>query len=212
MKIELRQIIPSPLVELPAEDSQVWRRDVVFEAGRDYLISAASGKGKTSLVSILFGLRKDYSGQVYINNEDIRTYQQQKWTTLRRHTLALVPQGLCLFSHLSGLENIRIKNRLTNHFSESKIQDYLKICGLAEHKHKPAGILSYGQKQRIAIIRALCQPFEFIFLDEAFSHLDKANADIAGNLIKTEAAKHGAGILLTSLSPQAEGFETTLNL
>ena len=59
--------------------------------------------------------------------------------------------------------------------------------------------MSYGQRQRVAIIRALCQPFEFLLMDEPFSHLDDANIKIASNLIKEELKMQQAGFLLVSL-------------
>ncbi|MFO7790222.1 MAG: ATP-binding cassette domain-containing protein [Bacteroidales bacterium] len=212
MNIHLKHIIPSPLKELPLEDSQIWRRDISFESAKQHLIYAPSGKGKTSLLHILYGLRKDYTGQVLIDGNNINNLDHKAWIKLRRNHISLVPQGLWLFEKLSGTDNIRIKNRLTDHLSEGDIQEYLKICGMAEHQHKPAGILSFGQKQRIAIIRALCQPFDFIFMDEAFSHLDANNADIIFDLVKSRAEAQNAGIILTSLASFPDGFDKILKL
>ena len=62
-----------------------------------------------------------------------------------------------------------------------------------------AGTCSYGEQQRIAIIRALQQPFNFIILDEPFSHLDEENSKKALALIEQEADKRGAGIILADL-------------
>ncbi len=68
------------------------------------------------------------------------------------------------------------------------------------HKAKvPAAKLSIGQQQRVAIIRALCQPFDFILLDEPVSHLDTANNQIAAQMIQEHAQKQGAGIISTSV-------------
>lgn len=62
-----------------------------------------------------------------------------------------------------------------------------------------AAFLSIGQQQRVAIIRALCQPFDFILLDEPVSHLDEMNNRLAAKLIAEEAASQGAGIISTSV-------------
>ena len=59
--------------------------------------------------------------------------------------------------------------------------------------------LSYGQRQRVAIIRALCQPFDFLLLDEPFSHLDEANTEAAFQLIEQVCAEQKAGFILVSL-------------
>ena len=67
-----------------------------------------------------------------------------------------------------------------------------------------AGKLSFGQQQRVAFIRALCQPFDFLFLDEPISHLDDDNSRIMGELIITEAKAQGAGVIATSIGKHIE--------
>ena len=59
--------------------------------------------------------------------------------------------------------------------------------------------MSIGQQQRLAIIRALCMPFDFIMLDEPVSHLDSTNNRIAAEIIAEEAARLGAGVISTSV-------------
>ncbi len=66
-----------------------------------------------------------------------------------------------------------------------------------------AGTCSYGEQQRIAIARALQQPFDFLLLDEPFSHLDEKNRSIAMKLMEEEATKRGAAIILADLMPIA---------
>jgi ABC-type multidrug transport system ATPase subunit len=62
--------------------------------------------------------------------------------------------------------------------------------------------LSLGQRQRVAIIRALCQPFDFLLMDEPFSHLDDDNIAILTELIGSEVEKQKAGMILTSLGSE----------
>lgn len=57
----------------------------------------------------------------------------------------------------------------------------------------------FGQQQRVAFVRALCQPFDFIFLDEPVSHLDDGNGKIMADILHEEAEKQGAGIIVTSI-------------
>ena len=75
--------------------------------------------------------------------------------------------------------------------------------GIAHILQQKAGVCSYGEQQRIAIIRALQQPFEFLILDEPFSHLDDANSKIAMTLIEEEVGKRNAGIIFADLSEVA---------
>ena len=83
----------------------------------------------------------------------------------------------------------------------------LELLGLKNFENRKVEKLSFGQKQRISIIRALCQSFEFILLDEPFSHLDENNSRIAWDLIKDEAEKQRAGVVITSLR---NSFEDSL--
>ena len=71
--------------------------------------------------------------------------------------------------------------------------------GISNKLNNQVKTCSYGEQQRIAIIRALQQPFEFLLMDEPFSHLDENNRKIATALIEEEAAKRNAGIILADL-------------
>ena len=64
---------------------------------------------------------------------------------------------------------------------------------------KTCATLSYGQRQRVAIVRALAQPFDYLLLDEPFSHLDTANIKIATDIIQEACVQQKAGLLLVSL-------------
>ncbi|MDY0140570.1 MAG: ATP-binding cassette domain-containing protein [Bacteroidales bacterium] len=200
MEIRFSDIIPVPIPEKDIKQSEVWNRDICFNAAEMILIYADSGKGKTTLVNIIFGNRKDYSGDVFIDGTNVSQMKYDDISVLRRNKLSIVPQGIALFDELSMIENIRIKNRIFNFKTETEISQMIKLLGLEGFENRKAAKMSFGQKQRVSIIRALCQPFEFILLDEAFSHLDVGNTEIALNLIKSEANKQNAGILLTSLS------------
>jgi ABC-type lipoprotein export system ATPase subunit len=199
MQISLKSLIPFPLKETQTNVSEIWGRDISFNSQSTYLISAASGTGKTTLLHCIYGLRTDYEGVLSINNRNISTVTQHEILTWRRNKLSLVPQGLVLFDTLSFLENILLKNRLSNFKSLEEIKEMTQQLGMSAQLNQKTKTLSYGQKQRLAIIRALCQPFEFLLLDEPFSHLDNTNINIAWQLIQTEAKKQNAGIILTSL-------------
>ena len=71
--------------------------------------------------------------------------------------------------------------------------------GITHILEQKAGLCSYGEQQRIAIIRALIQPFSWLIMDEPFSHLDNANIINAAQLIQRECTKRGAGLVITDL-------------
>ena len=82
---------------------------------------------------------------------------------------------------------------------ESRIAEMASQLGIGNKLNKLVKTCSYGEQQRIAIIRALQQPFDFLLMDEPFSHLDENNRKIAAALIEEEAAKRNAGVILADL-------------
>ncbi len=205
MTIRLEKMIPLPLLEQQRNGSGIWEADaVLFEKGKSYLIEAPSGKGKTSLLSIIYGIRKDYRGAVFLNDRNILELTGKAWSEIRKAKLSFIFQGLELFDELTAYDNIHLKNSITREKSSTEIRTMAERIGIAEFLSKPAGILSFGQQQRVAIIRALCQPFEFLLADECFSHMDAGNSHIALDLIREECNKRGAGIILTSLNAMKE--------
>lgn len=182
---------------IPASD--VWRKNVKFTRGKNYIIEAASGTGKSSLCSYIFGSRRDYSGKIMFDNSDIASLNRSQWQQIRRTSIAYLPQELALFPELTALQNIQLKNRLTSHIDNARIEEWLHCLGIDSRTHYPVGHMSVGQQQRVAIIRALCQPFSFILIDEPVSHLDEANNRIAAEIIMNEARRQNAAIIATSV-------------
>lgn len=180
-------------------DSEIWLSQITFTRGEHYLIHAESGTGKSSLCSYIYGNRNDYSGKITFDNTDIRSFSIDRWCELRQRSIALLPQEMRLFPELSVMENIDIKNRLTRHKSEAEIMEMLTRLEIDGKADERVARLSIGQQQRVAIIRALCQPFDFLLLDEPVSHLDQRNNTIAASLIMEETAKQGAAIIATSV-------------
>ena len=118
---------------------------------------------------------------------------------MRQEDFSIVFQNLRLFPLLTGLENILVKNALTKTKSQKEIEIMANQLGVFDILNQKTETMSYGQRQRIAIIRALCQPFSFLLLDEPFSHLDDDNIKIACELINTSIVENQAGLLLVSL-------------
>ena len=200
MTIRLEKMIPLPLLEQQRNGSGIWEVDsVVFKKGRSYLVEAPSGKGKTSLLSVIYGLRKDYRGNVFLDNTDISGFTGKQWSVIRKEKLSFIFQGLELFDELTALDNIQLKNSITNAKSGAEIMKMAGRLGISDFLGKKTGILSFGQQQRLAIIRALCQPFEFLLADECFSHMDSRNSMTAFKLIMEECRHREAGLILTSL-------------
>ncbi|MCH2021246.1 MAG: ATP-binding cassette domain-containing protein [Saprospiraceae bacterium] len=198
----LDNLIPIPLYD-QVEFSQIWGTNYTFSSKKKYFVEAASGKGKTTLQHILYGLRKDYSGKVQISINEAKSNLTDltflQWAQIRQSELAVVFQDLRLFVRLTANENLLLKNNLTNYKSKKEIFEMAKALGVDSLMEKKCGEMSYGQRQRIAIIRSLCQPFKFLIMDEPFSHLDTLNVKKCCNLINEECKKQNAGFLIASL-------------
>ena len=179
--------------------SEVWQQNVTLERGKRYLISAESGTGKSSMCSYIYGYRQDYSGVIAFDGNDIRTLTVEQWCDIRQRHIAYLPQDMRLFGELTAMENVELKNRLTGFKKLEEIHRLFEIMGIADKENSLASKLSIGQQQRVAIIRTLCQPCDFILLDEPVSHLDDENNRIVADLITQEAAHQGAGVIATSV-------------
>ncbi len=198
-EIRFEGMLPEVFQNERIPESDVWKTGLVLERGEHYLIEAASGGGKSSMCSYIFGSRDDYKGKLLFDSRDVREFTISDWQEIRRRNIAYLPQELDLFPELTAWENIQLKNKLTSHLSDAEIENCLEELGIASRRDYPAGRMSIGQRQRVAIIRSICQPFDFILLDEPVSHLDEDNNRIAAAIIGREAERQGAAIVSTSV-------------
>lgn len=198
-EIRLNNVVPEIFAERGDIVSDIWRTDVVLERGKNYLVEAASGTGKSSLCSYLYGQRGDYRGVISFDNEDVKGYDINHWCNIRQHNISILFQDLRLFGELTALENVEIKNRITKHRTQQQIETWFEELGIVDKLNARIDRMSYGQQQRVALIRALCQPYDFLILDEPISHLDDRNSDIMRDIILREAGAVGAAVVTTSI-------------
>lgn len=212
-EIHLQQVLPAVFADSNGLYSDVWQQELTLRRGYSYVVEAASGKGKSSLFSFLYGYRHDFQGHIRFDQTDVRSLTTSQWVEIRRCHLSILFQELRLFGELTALENVLLKNRLTNFKSEKEILRLFEALHIADKCHQHTDHLSYGQQQRVAFIRSLCQPFDYILLDEPVSHLDDANAATMGSLLTEEAARQGAAILTSSIGKRLPlNYDMTLNL
>lgn len=202
-KITINNLLPEVFREEKKEprivNSDIWLRQVTFEKPLSYLVFAESGTGKSSLCAFLYGNRRDYEGIILFDGNDVRGFSTEKWSQLRRMSLAYLPQQLSLFPEITALDNVLLKNRLTDYYSEADIRHMFEQLSIDHRADVVAGRLSIGQQQRVAIIRALAQPFDFLLLDEPVSHLDARNNDTVAQMITDHADSRHASVIATSV-------------
>ncbi len=199
MKYEFKNIIPKPLAQTDISNSEIWGKEIILENSKNYILKSKSGKGKSTFISYCCGLRNDFNGQLVFNKENTTNLNHEKWVGYRKENISIVHQQLELIPFLTVWENLMLKNELTQYKTEKEIIDFLEILEISSFKNKTCQQLSLGQQQRTAIVRSFLQPFDWLFLDEPFSHLDNENKEKASALIQRVAIEEKAGIVITSL-------------
>lgn len=199
MALQLKQVFPTYFEEERKNSSEIWGKDLIWSKGALIKIVAPSGSGKTSLMSFLYGMRKDYTGSIQLDDTAIGSLNPEGMASIRQDRFSIVFQDLRLFAEQTAFQNINIKRLLNPFHEEDRIYEMAEKLGVRSKMNSLAKTCSYGEQQRIAIIRALMQPFDYLLLDEPFSHLDTANSKKAMELMLQEAEKRSAAIIFADL-------------
>ena len=211
--ITFHSVLPQVFSRQSDLQSEIWNTDVTFEKGHLYLIEADSGKGKSTFCSYILGYRHDYSGEVRFDDRVSRVFKVKEWVEIRLRHIAFLFQELRLFPELTAYENVKIKNDLTGTKTREEILNWFERLGIADKVDQKVGLMSFGQQQRVAMMRALAQPCDFILADESISHLDANNSRIMGEIMMEEAKKQGAGVIVTSIGKHMDlNYEKILKL
>jgi len=148
--------------------------------GKVYSIVGASGAGKTTLLQILGTLSKPDSGSIYFNNRNISSFNENEISAFRNKEIGFVFQFHHLLPEFTALENVCIPSfiaKKSKSETEKRALELLKYLGLSDRKeHKPSE-LSGGEKQRVAVARALINNPTVVLADEPSGNLDSANRD-----------------------------------
>lgn len=209
---ELTQVVPLPMAEAVLSPGSIWMNKVSIPP-KNTLIIAPSGSGKTSLFAFLYGLRQNYKGTIAYNGEDISRFGLKKWSVLRKKELSAIFQDLRLIPHSTVKENLLLKNQLTGFKSETEIRQMLEQLGIEDKWNQSCGTLSFGQQQRVSIVRGLLQPYKFLLTDEPFSHIDEQNIEKAKRLMESECRLQQAALIMFSLgSHYGMNFENQMTL
>jgi ABC transporter, ATP-binding protein len=212
-RISFESVLPQVFTHHKDFKSEIWNSKVTFERGYLYLVEAESGKGKSTFCSYISGYRHDYAGHILFDETDISTYKMCDWVNFRRRHISHLFQELRLFPELTAFENVEIKNQLTRWKSSTQIKEWFEQLDIADKRDVEVGKMSYGQQQRVAMMRALVQPFDFLLLDEPISHLDDNNAQTMTEIMLTEARQQEATVIVTSIGKHTElPYERILRL
>ena len=197
--ITLNKVLPHVFSHVQGLVSDVWNEEITFHKGHYYLLEANSGKGKSTFCSYLIGYRRDFDGKILFDEQNINALTIKDWAEIRTRHVSYLFQELRLFPELTALENVLIKNNMTHFKTKAQILDWFEELGVADKVNVRIGQMSFGQQQRVALIRSLVQPFDFLLADEPISHLDDDNSNVMGQVLLREATHQGAGIIVTSI-------------
>ncbi len=161
-----------------------------FRESEFVAILGQSGSGKTTLLNVVGGLDQYDSGELIINGQSTKHFQDSDWDAYRNNSVGFIFQSYNLISHLSIVDNVEMGMTLSGVSSSEKnkkAMEVLEKVGLKDHVHKKPNQLSGGQMQRVAIARALANNPDIILADEPTGALDSETSEQIMDLIKTIA-------------------------
>ena len=147
--------------------------------GTNIGITGKSGSGKSTFLQIVASLDKPSSGEIFFNDNKFNQMKNDELSKLRLENFGFVYQFHHLLEDMTILENVLLPNQYNKSdkkFNNKEIFNLLEKVGLSERLHHLPWKLSGGEKQRAAIVRAIVNKPNFLFLDEPTGNLDESNA------------------------------------
>lgn len=173
--------------------------DITCSQGDSIVISGNSGTGKTTLLHILGGLSKPNSGSVKLNDTEISALIGSSLDKFRGKNISIIFQKMHFISSINALENILLAQWLTTGIKDKNIVlELLERLNIVDQRNKDISQLSQGQKQRLAIARALINKPSLILADEPTSSLDNKNAEIVERLLKESATSLNSVLVIVT--------------
>ena len=153
-----------------------------------YFFVGKSGSGKSTFLNLLSGVIGDYSGTIEVDGTDIGTFSEDQWNAYRNEHIGVVFQNYGLFERETAIDNILVPTLITERNEEEtkrNATELLQYVGLKGHENSKVSNLSGGEKQRIAIARALINHPKVILADEPTGNLDRDTSYSVLNLFRT---------------------------
>lgn len=184
------QVQGKPILDLPA---------LQLARGRHGLLLGPSGSGKTSLLHILAGLLRPTGGHVFLLGNDLTALGAAAADRLRARHVGIIFQQLHLIRAVSALDNLRLAQRLAGQQpDDASARHLLDRLGLAARADALPDTLSQGERQRVAVARALVNKPMLLLADEPTSALDDENCDATLRLLLEQAEMSGATLLIAT--------------
>ena len=177
------------------------------------LILGASGIGKTTFLHLLSGLLKPMNGEIDLLGTKISKLKMSEMDRFRGKNIGIVFQKPHFINSLTVKENLQLAQYISKKSDKNRIQSLLENLGIEDKANKKTQNLSQGEKQRVSIALAIVNSPKLILADEPTSSLDDLNCDKVINILKNQASKYKAKlIIITHDYRLKKHFKNTLSL
>lgn len=177
------------------------------------VLMGESGSGKTTLLNIMGGLEPQTSGEVIIEQQNLKNFNARQRTDFYRHEVGLIFQGSYLQPQLTLLENISLPGvfaKMPRAERDQRVRELARNLGISEVLSSLPSQVSGGQAERACIARALLLNPKIILADEPTSNLDEKNANIILQLLNNIRLQRGITVIVSSHSQLVARFATQL--
>ena len=176
---------------------------LAVDQGEFVVISGSSGSGKTTLLSILSGLDKPSSGSITLAGEEITLLDEDQLAEIRNRITGFVFQAFHLVPSLNAIENVMFPAELNGDGQAfAKAKKLLERVGLWQRRQNFPSQLSGGEKQRVALCRALINNPSIVFADEPTGNLDSKNSDEIVKLLLEMQREYNTTLIMATHSPE----------
>ncbi len=175
---------------------------LAFKRSEFAVITGKSGSGKTTLLSLLSCLDRPTSGHILLDGRDITALNEEELAPVRNQSIGFVFQSFHLIPSLNAIENVMFPAELRRDpAAEDKAARLLERVGLYDRRFHFVQELSGGEKQRVAICRALINEPPLVFADEPTGNLDSTNSEEVLRLLLELQRERGVTLIMATHSP-----------
>ncbi len=172
-----------------------------LESGKFFILMGPSGSGKTTLLMLMGCLLKPTAGSVYLFDREVSSLDESQLPRIRRERIGFIFQGFNLFPALTALENVEATLNLKGLGDEAAreaARQLLAQLGLESRLHHLPEDLSGGEKQRVAVARALAGSPPVILADEPTGMLDSKTGRMIVEVLRDQAREEGRMVFMVS--------------